>query len=168
MEYLQLFDNKRNMLNEKIARSEKYNVTTGKYFMVTLIFIENNEHKFLIQKTSLSKGGLFGTTGGHVTYGDTSIKTVFKETKEEIGYSIPEEKIKFVGFIKTKAYYCDIYYLNENLNIDDLVLQEEEVESINWYSQEEINDLNNKKILREGNFEPFQKVLKYIKTNINK
>ena len=55
MEYLQLFDDNKIMLEEKIARSEKKNVQTGRYFMIVLVFIENDEHKFLIQKTSSEK-----------------------------------------------------------------------------------------------------------------
>ena len=51
MEYLQVFNNKREMLNEKVPRKEKFNLKDGKYFMIILLFIENSNGEFLIQKT---------------------------------------------------------------------------------------------------------------------
>ena len=48
MELLQLFDENKNMLNESIERDKKKELPEGKYFMIILLFIENN-NKFLIQ-----------------------------------------------------------------------------------------------------------------------
>lgn len=46
MEKLQLFDGDLNMLDESIERDKKKEVPAGKYFMIILLFIENNEGKF--------------------------------------------------------------------------------------------------------------------------
>ena len=54
MELLQVFDENKNMLNESIERDRKKELPEGKYFMIILLFIENN-NKFLIQKTSDSR-----------------------------------------------------------------------------------------------------------------
>ena len=50
-----------------------------------------------------------------------------------------------------------------NIDIKDLVLQKEEVESVNWYTKDEIIDLINKGEFREGNIKGFYKVLEHIK-----
>ena len=72
MELLQLFDDNKNMLNEYIERPKKLEVPSGKYFMIILLFIENSEGKFLIQKVAFED--TYATTGGHVTYGDDAIR----------------------------------------------------------------------------------------------
>lgn len=165
MEYLQLFDDNKIMLEEKIARSEKKNVQTGRYFMIVLVFIENDEHKFLIQKTSSEKDSEYATTGGHVTYGDTSMKTVIKEVKEELDVDIQENEIEFIDSIKHSLAYCDIYYVHKNIKIDELILQEEEVESVDWYSFAEIQSFIDNGEFRKGNIKPFEKVLDWKKVN---
>lgn len=48
MEYLQVFDDDKNLLDEKVERSNKLNLKDGKRFMIVLVFIENSEHKFLV------------------------------------------------------------------------------------------------------------------------
>lgn len=162
MEYLQLFDDDKNMLQEKIARSEEKNVSLGRYFMIVLVFIENDKHEFLIQKTSVSRNSVYATTGGHVTYGDTSLETVVKEVKEELGINMDESEAEFITSIKHSIAYCEIYYVHKNIDIKDLILQEEKVESADWYSVEEINKLIENGEFRKGNIKEFKLVLDWI------
>ena len=158
MELLQLFDENKNMLNESIERDRKKEVPEGKYFMMILLFIENN-NKFLIQKTSVSRKSEYATTGGHVTFGDDALKTVIKEAQEELGLEVKKEDLKEIETLKQKYGYMTIYYYNKNVDINNLKLQEEEVESVNWMSIDEINDLIDKDMFRKSHIVPFQKVL---------
>ena len=162
MEYLQVFDINRNKLNEKVSRDEKYKLPTDKYFMVVLIFIENDKGEFLLQKTSKSRNSCIATTGGHVSYGDSSLDTVIKECKEELGLDILPNNLKFIDTEIFKNGLLDTYYIRMNVDIDTLTLQEEEVESVNWYSREQIFDLIEKNEFREGNIEPFKRVVEYL------
>lgn len=158
MELLQLFDENKNMLNESIERDRKKELPEGKYFMIILLFIENN-NKFLIQKTSVNRESEYATTGGHVTFGDTALKTVIKEAKEELGLDLKESEIKEIETVKGKYGYISIYYCNKEIDIDKLTIQEEEVESLHWMSIDEINELIKKENFRKSNIIPFQKVL---------
>ena len=158
MELLQLFDENKNMLNESIERDKKKELPEGKYFMIILLFIENN-NKFLIQKTSESRKSEYATTGGHVTYGDTALKTVIKEAYEELGLVLEENEIKEIEIITYPLCHAAIYYCKKSININDLKIQEEEVDSLYWMSEEEINDLINEDKFRKSNRIPFQKVL---------
>ena len=158
MELLQLFDENKNMLNEGIERDKKKEVPQGKYFMIILLFIENN-NKFLIQKTSANRESIYATTGGHVTFGDDALKTVIKEAQEELGLEVKKEDLKEIETLKQKYGYMTIYYYNKNVDINNLKLQEEEVESVNWMSIDEINDLIDKDMFRKSHIVPFQKVL---------
>lgn len=159
MEYLQLFDNNRNILQEKLLRSEKKNVAPGRKFMIVLVFIENDDGKYLIQKTSIQKNSEFAVTGGHVVYGDNGIKTVIKEAEEELGLKLTEEEIEFVDYVEKEIIFCEIYYAHKNIDINSLKLQLEEVESVDWYTGEEINNLINNNLLRKSNITAFQKLL---------
>ncbi len=115
MEYLQVFDEKKKVLNEKVSRDEKYNLPDGKHFMIVLIFIENNKGEFLLQKTSKSRHSCIATTGGHVTYGDNAIETVIKECKEELGIDISSNEFSYVDTVLFKNCFLETtLYKNGN------------------------------------------------------
>ena len=100
MEYLNLYDKNGKLLEERGIRGEK----TDKLFGIVIIFIENSNGEFLIQKTASSKNSIFATTGGHVSYGSTFFESIIKEVKEELGIDISNEKINEVNtYIRS---YC--------------------------------------------------------------
>lgn len=162
MEYLQVFDEFKNKLDEKIDRELKKTLTGNKYFMIVLLFIEN-DNKFLLQKTSVKRNSEIATTGGHVSYGDDGYITVIKEAKEELGITLDKQLLKLVDTIKWNNCYMEIYYTNQSVDIDSLMIQEDEVESVNWYSIDEINELINDNKFRKGNIKPFERILEYRK-----
>lgn len=159
MELLQIFDENKNMLNESIERDKKKELPEGKYFMIILLFIENNEHKFLIQKTSVSRNSEYATTGGHVTFGDDALKTVIKEAKEELGLELKKEELKEIEMVKYNKAFVAIYYCKKDIDINKLKIQEDEVESIHWMSIDEINNLIKEDKFRKSNIIPLEKVL---------
>lgn len=165
MELLQVFDENKNMLNESVERSNKTLLEDGKYFMVILIFIENN-NKFLIQKTSENKNSEYATTGGHVTYLDDGFITCKKEVSEELGIQLSDDEIEYIDTIDYKNCFCEIYYSSKYINTNELKLQEEEVESVDWFGKDEIETLIENNQFRKGNVEAFNKVLEYKKRNI--
>lgn len=66
MEYQEkrdLYDINRKLTGKTIFKGEP--IPDGNYIIVVLIFIQNNDGKFLIQKRSKIKNGKFATTGGH-------------------------------------------------------------------------------------------------------
>lgn len=161
MEYLQIFDENKIPLNEKVNRKEKNNLVGNKYFMVVLIFIENSEGKFLLQKTSKLKGSCMATTGGHVKYGESSIDTIIREFEEENGFRLNKDNIEYVDDVFDGCCIVDIYYAKYDIDISTVKVQEEEVESIGWYSIDEIKKFIEKDEFRKGNIDAFNKVLKY-------
>ena len=76
MELLDLYDDNGNKLNETIERGQKFK--HGR-IMLSIVFIKNNENKFLIQKTSKEKGSHYSTTGGHVIHNETPIESIIRE-----------------------------------------------------------------------------------------
>ena len=165
MEYLDLYDEKGNLTGEKVLRVKGMKPEDGKYIKIVIVFIKNDENKFLIQKTSKEKGSVWATTGGLVSSGYTPDETVVKEIEEELGLIIDFKELKHIETIKREHAFQDTYYLEKNINIKDLKLQEEEVEFVKWLSINEIKELINKDEFRKGNTLPFINLLK--QENIN-
>lgn len=163
MEFLQVFDENKNMLNEKIERELKKTLTGNKYFMIIKLFIENDKGEFLLQKTAASRNSEIATTGGHVTYGDDGFKTVIKEAKEELGIELESDDVQYVDTVTMGNCHIDVYYTNKEINNNDIKLQEEEVESVEWYATDYINKLIENNQLRKSDIEPFNRVLSYKK-----
>lgn len=155
MEYLNLYDRKGNLTNEKGIRGEK----TDKLVGIVIIFIQNKEGKFLIQNTSKSRESIFATTGGHVSYKSDFKESVIKEVNEELGIDISNEKIIEVNTYIRERYIQKVYYLKKDIDINDITIQEDEVEYVKWLSIEEINNLIKNNKFREGNIEGFKYII---------
>ena len=163
MEYLDLYDINGNNTHESIPRTkDKENVPDDKYIKLVLIYIENSDKKFLFQLTSQSKEHVIATTGGHVQSGQTSNEAIINEVSEELGFDITNENYIFIDSYITKKAIVDVYYLKKDLDIDKLVLQEEEVESVKWYTKEELYKLIDDDKVRKGNIKGFNIVLNYL------
>lgn len=163
MEYLDLYDKNKKITGDIIVRThDKANVPNNKYINIVLVFIKNCEDKFLFQLTSKEKDSVIATTGGHVKSGQTSIEAILCEIEEELGLKIDDNEVEYVGTYKRKFAFVDVYYLNKNVDISDITLQKEEVESVKWYTVDEINDLIISNKLRKGNIFAFKMILDYL------
>lgn len=163
MEKRDLYDIERNFTGETIFKGEE--VPEGKYIIVVLVFIQNSEGKFLIQKRSKRKNGLFATTGGHPKSGEDSIQGIITEVKEEIGLDINKEDLQlyFHGRSDTERVFWDDYYVKMDVsNIENLKLQEEEVASVHWFSIDEIKELMKEEKFFKNHYEEFEILLEWL------
>lgn len=136
MEYLDIYNEKKEKLNKKIKRGDK--LLDNEHILVAVIFIENSEGKYLIQKTSKEKGEKYATTGGHVLSGETPKTAIIRETKEELGLDVSNENIIYIGDLLFGILFGEIYYLKKDLDIAKLKLQQEEVEQVEYLTKAEI------------------------------
>lgn len=162
MELLQLYDENINRVDESVDRAIKNSIPNNRFFMVIIVFIQNEEGKFLVQYTSPKRGSIYAFTGGHVNYGDDYYETVFKEAYEELGLKLDKDKLHYVAMKPYQKAYCAIYHYKDNIDINNLVLQKEEVENVYWLSKDEIEDLIDKDLLRTSNIELFRIVNEYL------
>ena len=123
MELLQLFDENKKMVDEYVVRQKPIELPDNKFIKVILLFIQNDDGKYLIQKTSKEKNSIFATTGGLVSYQDDDDITVYKEAKEELGLELSKNKLTKIDYIKHPKAFEVIYYYHDNININDLILQ---------------------------------------------
>ena len=158
-----LYDENRNLTGETIYKGEE--VPEGKYINVVLVFIQNSEGKFLIQKRSERKNGKYATTGGHPKSGETSIQGIITEVKEEIGLDINQQDLVlyYGGRSDSERVFWDDYYIKMDIpNIEELELQEEEVASVHWFSIDEIKKLNEEGKFFSNHYEEFEVLLDWL------
>ncbi|MBR2289150.1 MAG: NUDIX domain-containing protein [Clostridia bacterium] len=141
MELVERFDKKRIPLNKVV---ERYNPTKGEYEQSTHIWIMNSKGEFLMQKRSMQKKihpGKWSVTGGAVDPGERPIDCIYRESKEEIGIDLDLDKVELMLSIKRKSAFIDIYLDREDLNANDLKLQKEEVDKVEWLNRAQIKEL---------------------------
>lgn len=140
MELLDLYDDKGKKLNKTVERGQKFDKGN---IMLSIAFIKNSDNKYLIQKTSKEKGAKYSSTGGHVTHEENGLTTIIREIKEELGLNINTNELEFISLVKHPTGPCliNLYLLEKDIYIEKLKLQEEEVESVSWLTEEKILSL---------------------------
>jgi len=139
-------------------------IPEGYYPMVVMVVIRNSKGEFLMQKRVKSKGGDWGVTGGHPKSGETPLQGIITEVKEEIGLDIkPEDLVLYYGGrSESSRVFFDDYYVKLDVDdIDKLKLQEEEVESLHWFSAEEIHELMKEGKFFKNHYEEFEELEKW-------
>ena len=141
MEKRDLYDANRHLTGETIYKGEL--IPQNRYIIVVLSFIQNSQGDFLIQKRSVKKDGKYASTGGHVKTGETSIQGIISEITEELGLNVKENELELIYSDQEdkEQVFFDVYYLKKDFKIEDLVLQAEEVESVQWASLSKIKQL---------------------------
>lgn len=163
MEKRDLYDENRKLTGETIFKGEE--IPKDKYIVVVLIFIQNSKGEFLIQKRSARKNGKFATTGGHPKSGESSIQGILTEVEEEIGLKLNPKDLKlyFSGKSEAERVFWDDYYVKMDIqDIKQLKLQEDEVSSIEWLSENEIINLVKQNKFFKNHYEEFENLLKWL------
>lgn len=163
MEKRDLYDINKNLTGKTIYKGDI--IPAHKYILVVLAFIQNSKGEFLIQKRSIQKNGKYASTGGHAKTGESSIEAMMTEIKEELGLSVNPNELNLVysGRDDPTQEFFDIYYIKKDFEISDLILQKEEVESVEWLSINEIEKLINCGLFWENNVEEFYRVMDFLK-----
>ena len=160
MELLDVYDDNGNITGEYVERGPKTKeLEPHKHIAICVIFIENSKHQFLIQKTSEEKDSVFASTGGHVDKGETPSNSIIREVKEELGIDISNDNVESLGFVRYERPLWYLYYLNKDIDINDIHVQEEEVQSVQYMSIDEINKLIENNQMRKSHEILFKELL---------
>ena len=156
-EYIDLYDENKRLTGMKAFRRKgfKVNVPVGYYNIVVLAFIKNHKGEFLIQKTSKEKGSVWAVTGGHVKSGETSKEGIINEIQEELGIRINENDIQLFKTYKYETVFKDVYYIEKDIDVSNLIYQKEEVEYAKYFKVDEINKLIENGEFRKTNIDAF-------------
>lgn len=161
MELLDIYDDNGNLTGRQIVRGDKtVKLSKDEHIALSVIFIENDNNEFLIQKTSKEKGGEFSSTGGHVDSGETPLVSIKREVKEELGINVDKDNIISYGYLLYDMPLRYLYYLKKNINISDIKVQKEEVEYVEYMSVDKINKLIDKGEMLESHGILFKTLIK--------
>ena len=161
MEYLDIYDDNGIPTGRTIVRGDKNaKLDKNEHIAVAVIFLENDNNEFLIQKASQEKGSYYSSTGGHVCSGETPLSTIKREVEEEIGINIDNDQIEEYGFLDYDMPLRYIYYLKKNIDLKDVHVQKEEVEYVKYMSVTEILELIDTKQVLESHGIMFKELLK--------
>ena len=140
-------------------------IPDGYYPMVVMVVIRNSDGKFLMQKRVPSKGGDWGVTGGHPKSGESPIEGIITEVKEELGLDFSnEEFIEYNSGCDGKDCY-KMYFVNKDIDIDEITIQEEELSEVRWFSMDELKHMVEINELNDDQIACFTKVCKYLEKN---
>ena len=90
---------------------------------------------------------------------------MIREIKEELGLDVMPEDLKLLysGKSDKRQFFFDIYYLKKDININDLSLQKEEVERVEWHSLAEIKTLVENGLFSDSHAEVIPELLNLLK-----
>ncbi len=158
MEIRDLYDENKIITNQTIEK--EIALTKGFYYLTVVVWIQNSKNKLLLQVNK--KYNMWTTTGGHPTSGQTSLKGIVTEIKEELGIDVEESNLKLFKTIKTEDDFVDIYYLKMDVELENIKTQEKEVGNIKWASIEEINTMIKNDMFLPPHIEFFHYLLEYL------
>jgi len=163
MEKRDLYDENRKLTGKTIYKGEE--IPKGKYILVMMIVIENSKGEFLLQKRSVQKGGKYGFTGGHAKAGEDSLQGIISEVREEIGIELKREEIECLKTerVDEEDVFHDVFYLKKDIDLSSLVLQKEEVESVDWYNKEKIEEMIKENKFFEHHVDEYYEIMKILK-----
>ena len=108
--------------------------------------------------------GEWAFTGGHPKHGESSLEGVKTEIKEELGI-VAENPILFKS-VKGKNVFCDLYYVKQDIDLNDVVQQDEEVSEVMLATKEEIDSLLSESKIKKGHYMMFKDYLEYKNENM--
>ena len=157
MEYLDIVDENGIPTGETIERSLAHR--TGVRHRTTHIWIvrkQGDRVQILLQKRSKNKDSFPGcydiSSAGHIPAGDDFAESGLRELEEELGLVIQKEELIDCGFhrVFTENEFHGIHYVDnqiskvfllwKDIEVENLHLQEEEIESAMWMDFKECKD----------------------------
>lgn len=119
-------------------------IPEGQYHLGADIWIINSENKILIQKRSPQKvlcPNVWAMTGGSVIKGESSLETLKREVKEELGIELKIDSAIKIKHYKTGNVWLDEYLVKQDIDLSKIVMQKEEVSDVKFVSFDEIEKL---------------------------
>lgn len=163
MEKRDLYNIKKEKTNETIYSTQE--IPDNRYILIELVLIQNTKGEILIQKRSKEKGGEYALTSGHAKSGENPVQGMITEIKEELGINVKPEELLLVHSERSdeKKSFYDLFYLRNDYNISEMILQKEEVEEVKWLTEKEVKTLCSNKNFKTSHIEAFETIMKKLK-----
>jgi isopentenyl-diphosphate delta-isomerase len=144
MEYLDIYDADRNLIQEHVLRSEIELSTT--WLLAAHLWIVDSKKRLLMQRRSPQKTTRPNvwdiSAAGHVSSGEDPLDAVIRECAEELGLNISSTDLELAceTIDLPWRYFNTTYVLKRDIDIAALTLQEDEVSEMAWVHIAEIAD----------------------------
>lgn len=142
MELFDLYDVNRHPLGITMERGGFQ--PEGAYRLVVHICIFLSDGKMLCQRRVASKRvypSLWDLScGGCVDAGETSVEGAIRETKEELGITLPADIVPSLT-VHFNYGFDDVYCVTMDVDVSDVVLQAEEVAEVMYLTKEQIHSM---------------------------
>ncbi len=159
MEILDVYNDFGKVINKTVPRgSRNRDFESGEHFAVSIIFIENSNGKYLIQKIPK---GQYSSTGGHIISGEKPIDAIIREVYEEIGVKLSKDEIVDLGFRLLDFPVRFLFYVKKDVELKKTILDKKEVTSVSFMSEDEIKELIRLNEFKKGHALLFREILKY-------
>ena len=148
MEYFDVLNQDGTFSNKVASREECHE--KGYWHRAVIIFIINSNGKILLQKRSKNKKmwpDLWDiSAGGHVLTKEFGYEAIIREAKEELDIDVKKEELTYVGsFISEdikpniiNRHFNEFFIIEKDINLDNITIQEEEVQDVKWFDEDEI------------------------------
>ena len=131
------------------------------------VWIINSEKKILIQKRSPEKKNepnVWAMTGGSVIKGESSLDTIKRETLEELGIELEIENAKKINYYRTGNVWLEVYIVEQDIDLNNVVMQVEEVSDVKFATFDEIEKIYQDNMFMKNRWEFVrEKIKEYIK-----
>lgn len=144
------------------------------------VWIMNSKGEILLQKRAKSKKvnpNKWTITGGHTDAGEDVIEGIQRETAEEIGVIIPNEKFELIKIEKLERLipntniitrnYSYLYFVLVDYSLTDYTMQKEEVSDLKYITIEEMEEARRNKDesynFTKWDTERFDEIVKWLK-----
>lgn len=135
-----LYDENRILTGKTHRRGDP--MKEGEYHLVVHVCIFNSKNELLIQQRQPFKKGWSNmwdiTVGGSAVSGDTSREAAEREVLEELGLELDLTGVRPYFTIHFENGFDDYYFIEKDVDITKLKLQEEEVKTVRWATHEEV------------------------------
>lgn len=126
----------------------------GEYRLAVHLCIFNSNNQLLIQQRQTWKSAWPAmwdmTIAGSAIAGETSQEAAEREAWEELGLKIDLSGIRPHFTMNFAEGFDDYYFIEQDVDIDSLTLQEEEVRQVKWVTEEELLQMH-----KEGKVIPY-------------
>lgn len=133
----------------------------GEYHLVVHIWVISSDGNFLIQRRSEKRRlmpGEWAATGGSAISGESSGRAAARELCEELGIKAPKGTLKFMGRLKRRNSFLDIWFIKCDADISRLRLQKSEVAEVKWVTPDELKIMIEQKLYHNYGREYFKAV----------
>ena len=141
MEYNDIYDKHRNLTGRVHLRGTPWK--SGEYGLVVCVWVYDSEGNLLMTRRAKEKSfaGTWENSGGAARAGEDSRTAIARELFEETVIRALPEEFEFLCSDSDRCTHYDFYCLKRKLPVQQVVLQPEETDGVQWVSFDKVHEM---------------------------